>query len=155
MEKMKAENALSRAMALCSRYEKCVKDINDKLVSWGISDPSHREKIINQLIETGFIDEARFAAGYTREKHRINHWGRIKIRVMLSAKGVATDKIELALEEIDTEEYRRTLKDDLLKKKKTVKASDSYELKGKLIRFAQARGYESEIIFSLLSELEI
>ena len=51
---------------------------------------------------------------------------------------------------IDAEEYQETLRSLLEAKRKTVKARNEYELKGKLIRFALGRGYEMNEICQCL-----
>lgn len=153
MNKEKYNYALNRAMALCSRYEKCVKDITEKLSAWGIDDETATGLIIEELIKNKFIDERRYAAGYAREKQRINRWGKIKIRAMLKAKGIDRLTIEEALANIDPVEYSSILKEDLIRKRSSIRSSGEYELKGKLIRFAQSRGYETDLIFSAIAEL--
>lgn len=46
------------------------------------------------------------------------------------------------LNEIDEEEYLSVLRDLLASKRKSIHASDDYELNGKLMRFAMSRGFE-------------
>ncbi|MCA1757147.1 MAG: recombination regulator RecX [Bacteroidales bacterium] len=153
MNREKYNRALQKAMALCSRSEKCVKDIRDKLDSWDITDPGSIEKLISELKKEGFIDERRYAFAYAREKHRFNRWGKRKISLMLGSKGIERELVGEALEAIDPGEYRETLKNDLLKKRSSVKAVNQYDLKGKLIRFAAARGYENDLIWSVIDEV--
>jgi len=50
------------------------------------------------------------------------------------------------LNEIDEKEYMNTLRSLLASKKKTIHASDDYQLNMKLIRFALSRGFEMNII---------
>ena len=50
------------------------------------------------------------------------------------------------LNEIDEKEYMNTLRSLLASKKKSIHASDDYQLNTKLIRFALSRGFEMSII---------
>jgi regulatory protein len=153
MNREQYNRALQKAMALCSRSEKCVRDIREKMASWDITDPGSVENLISELKEEGFIDEKRYASAYAREKHRFNGWGKHKISLMLGSKGIEKEIIREALEGIDQDEYRKTLKKDLLKKRSSVKAVNQYDLKGKLIRFAASRGYENDLIWSVIDEI--
>jgi regulatory protein len=153
MNREQYNRALQKAMALCSRSEKCARDIRDKLTSWDITDPGSVEKLISELKKEGFIDERRYAFAYAREKHRFNGWGKRKISLMLGSKGIEKEIISEALEGLDPDEYRETLKNDLLKKRSSVKAVNQYDLKGKLIRFAASRGYENDLIWSVIDEI--
>ena len=72
---------------------------------------------------------------------------------MLRAKAIDDQTIQEALNNIDDESYRATLKEELIKKRKSVKASNHYDLKGKLVRFASSRGFESDLIYKVLEEL--
>ena len=94
---IKHEEALARAMALCSRSEKSASDIDRLLMGWGIDSAETREKIVSQLRSEKFINDARYAGSFTRDKYRFNRWGRIKIRAMLRSKGIAENDIENAL----------------------------------------------------------
>ena len=48
------------------------------------------------------------------------------------------------------EAYREMILSELEKKRKSVKESDKFKLKQKILRFAQSRGYELEIVNELL-----
>lgn len=140
-------------MTLCSRSEKCRRDILDRLDGWGISKPDDKEYIIGELIRHKFIDEMRYARAFTMEKHRFNHWGQVKIGMMLRSKGIEPGAIELAFGEIDRDGYRKVLFDELTRKRANVKASNQYELKGKLMRYALSKGYETDLIYNVIAEI--
>lgn len=153
MNREKYNRALQKAMALCSRSEKCVKDIRDKMTLWDINDPPSIEKLINELQEEGFVDEKRYAFAYTREKHRFNRWGKRKISMMLKSKGIEKELIVKALDSLDPDEYRETLRSDLQKKRASIKGGNRYDLKGKLMRFALSRGFETELAYPVIEEI--
>lgn len=144
--------ALSKAMNICCKSEKCAFDLNQKLSEWGVNNVD-AERIIQKLIAERFIDDRRFAEAYVRDKFRFNDWGRIKIGFMLRNKRIPSDIIHLAMEEINEEDYFLKLKDLISSKLKTVKSPDKYETKAKLYRFAQSKGFESDIIEKVLHSL--
>ena len=148
------KKALSKCMALCSKSEKCISDIRKKLSNWQLNEDD-AQHIIDTLIDEKFIDENRFADSFVRDKFRFNHWGKIKITYQLKAKGISSSHIVIALEQIDNEEYSNTLTELLSQKNKSIKAETGYERKAKLVRFAQGRGFEYEIIRNIIGEFPI
>jgi regulatory protein len=153
---MKSENyrsALARAMALCSRSEKCTHDIIAKLKAWKLTGNEENESIIQELKADKFIDDKRYAAAFTRDKVRFNKWGRIKIRSMLKARGISDPDIEHGLAVIDDEDYLRMMEEEIKEKLRTVKSGNKYELMGRLSRFASSRGYEQEYVYDIINRL--
>jgi regulatory protein len=142
---LRYELALSKAMDLCSKAEKCVSDIQTKLNEWGVVH-TDSQKIIATLIAEKFIDQERYARYFVRDKFRFNQWGRVKIVFMLKSKKIPSALIEDALQEIDDEAYNELLIKLLKEKSKKTKFINEYDKKGKLIRFAQSRGFEFEAI---------
>lgn len=144
--------ALSKAAALCSKSEKCSGDIRKKLFNWGIS-PEETEKAIAWLQREKFLDDARFAGYFARDKFRFNGWGRIKIRYALRQKEVETSVIENAISAIDENDYRNCLKKLIQEKAGKTDAETKYEKKAKLVRYAQGRGFEPELIFNIIDDV--
>ena len=135
------ESYLRRAEALCAKHEKCSADMHVKLIQWGLSKEDAKVVIL-KLIKDGFIDDARFAEIFVREKSKFNRWGRLKIMQALRLKGISEKIITEALNQIDIKSEEESLSNLLSKKVKTIKADSDYELKSKLIRFALSRGYK-------------
>ncbi|MFA5814466.1 MAG: regulatory protein RecX [Bacteroidales bacterium] len=150
---MDKNQALSKAMALCSRRECSEADIRGKLKFWGTLHEDI-DWIIGELIKEKFIDDLRFTIAYVRDKIRLNQWGRIKIRYMLSMEKVKHSIIDQALEKIDEDLYTETLKELLQKKARELKnESNPYNKKQKLIKFAQGRGFEVDMVLKELKDL--
>ena len=143
------EQALARAAALCSGSEHCSSEIRKKLLLWGLS-PTQTEKAISYLIDEKYIDNKRFCRAYCLDKFRYNHWGRIKITQMLRMLEMDTSDINEGLEAIPEEEYQEVLQHILEQKKKQLKDSDPYIRKGKLVRHALSRGFETDLTIDLL-----
>lgn len=146
------KQALARIQKICSNQEKCSFDVHQKLSDWGFENLAI-EKIINSLIEDKFVDDNRFAKSFAREKFRFNNWGRIKITYALKQKRIPESTINLALEEIEEEEYLHVLEIELIKKRKSIKAKNQFDLKGKLLRFGQSKGFETEYILRIIENL--
>ena len=152
-ENLLFNTALNRAMALCAGREICSYDINRKLISRGLKD-DEASKILNILIQDKFIDDERYALAFVKDKFRNNKWGRIKIGSALKMKRIPEEMIRNAMESINDEEYNNLLKSILAKQKKTIKAKNQFDLKGKLLRHCLAKGFESHLVYDLLNETD-
>jgi len=141
-----------RMQNLCARSEKCSGEIMQKLYSLGLTE-QESTRIIESLKQEKFIDDERFARIFVREKFRINHWGKIKIRFALSSKKVDKDHIDSALDEIDPVEYIEMLEKIIREKNRKIKESNVYKRKAGLFRYASQRGFESELIYDKLDML--
>ncbi|MBR4338742.1 MAG: RecX family transcriptional regulator [Bacteroidaceae bacterium] len=140
-----ADEIFSRLSARCSTAELCLSDIHRKLDATELTD-EEKERIIRRLLDEGYVDEARYARAFVRDKFRFSGWGRVKIAQGLHAKQISSADIQEALKEIDDDDYRRALRDAIVAKRRTLRGASDYETNAKLIRFAQSRGYEMAVI---------
>lgn len=143
---------MARLQKICSQQEKCIQDVKRKLNEWKI--PPDKEKIIIEtLLKEKFIDELRYSRSFVRDKFSLNEWGRIKIVYVLRQKKINERIIQTALEEIDIDVYMSTLTNLLHRKRKILKDKNIHTLSGKLIRYAQSKGFEYDIIRQSLQEV--
>ncbi|MBN1990479.1 MAG: RecX family transcriptional regulator [Bacteroidales bacterium] len=145
------KKALSRAQTLCSRQEKSPGDLRTKLQSWG-AEPSEISKIIESLTTDGFLNEERFARSYANDKARFNRWGPVKIKMMLTAKGISPDVIKETLENLTDMFSNDSLQQLIAQKAKTIKHSTASELKMKLVRFMVSRGHNTSTAFKAVEQ---
>ena len=130
---------------LCSRSEQCSSDIRKKIIAFDL-DNDIVDDIIEELKAEKYLNDERYIKAYVADKFRINKWGRIKMRHYLRMKGLPEDVIKNELDEIDEEKYKTVLIKTMKTKAKTVKKKNRYEKMGQIIRFAQTRGFEPELI---------
>jgi len=150
-EKIK-KAVFSKMAARCSRSEQCTPDIHKKIIASGLTD-ADAEEILDQLKAEKFIDDGRYAKAYVAEKFGINKWGRIKIRYYLRGKGLDSVAIENGLKELDEEKYKKALLKTMKEKARRVNKKTKFEKMGPIIRFAQSRGYEPELIHRYINEV--
>lgn len=151
-EEKKAKEIQARMAALCSRSEQCSQDIRKKIIAAGLSSDLAGE-LIEKLKKENFIDDKRYVHFYIAEKFRINKWGKIKMRYYLRMKGLDDTLIQNGLDEMDDEKYHDVLIQTLKKKAREVKKKNKYEKMGQVIRFAQNRGFEPELIHRYLNDV--
>ena len=146
------DELLHKAASYCSISEHCVSEVEEKLNAWSI-ECDDKAKIIDRLIAEDFINEKRFCIFFVKDKFRFNKWGKIKISYALKQKGLSNDLISMALGTIDEGEYEEMLAAILKTKLVGLKYEYEYEKQGKLFRFAQSRGFESNVIEKVLRNL--
>jgi regulatory protein len=143
--------SLNRAMALCASREYCVSEIHDKLIAWGLSE-KESTIITDRLKKENFINEERYAVSFVKDKFRYNKWGRVKIAAHLRVKKIPSTLTDLAMNSIDNDTYRKALEDLLCAHRRTVKARNTYDLKGKLMRYGLSKGFESQLLYDILND---
>ncbi len=148
----KQKDAYQKAAFICSRGEKCSHKIKQTLLDWELTE-DEAEPVLEELISEKYIDDKRYARSFARDKFQFNKWGRIKISYHLRAEKISSSNIDSALEEIDETEYRDVLLGILQEKSKKIKAVNQYDKKAKLVRFAQSRGFESDLIFAAINQI--
>ena len=152
-KKITSEGALQRMAALCARSEQCEADIRQKLYRMGLSS-GDVQKIIEELTAGKFIDNARFARSFARDKCRFSCWGRNKIRLELKMRRITPPDIEQALDSIDKDEYLDALHRATSAKGRSldVNGPERRTERLKLFRHLLARGFESELASNAIKE---
>lgn len=137
---MEYAQCLSRLQRLCSRAEYCSADIYRKALKDLEGDADAAARVVAQLREERYVDDARYAAAFAREKASLQGWGPVKIRFQLRGKGISEADISAALAEIEPEKAADKLEKLLAAKYRTLQEDPQCKLK--LIKFALSRGYE-------------
>lgn len=143
------DELLHKAASYCSISEHCRSEVDIKLSNWNV-EKKDRNRIITKLIEQDFINEQRYCNAFVTDKFRFNKWGKIKISTALKSKGIDSSLINSALNLIDDGEYEEMLSTILKTKSETIDYEFEYEKQGKLFRFAQSRGFETNVIERVL-----
>jgi regulatory protein len=144
------KQTFSKMARLCSRSEQCSADIRKKIAAFELPEEAI-DKIIENLKAEKYLDDERYAKAYIKDKFRFNKWGKIKLRHNLRMKGVSENYIQAGLDEIDIERYKKVLIKTMKDKAKTIKKKEKFEKMGQVIRFAQTRGFEPELIHRYLN----
>ena len=115
--------------------------------------PRDIERVLDRLVDEGFINEARFVRAYVHDKALYDRWGQLKIRQSLMLKRLPPALIEEALRETDRGLWEENLLDLLRQKRRSIKADTPFEERQKLLRFAAGRGYEPTLIYQAVNRL--
>ena len=147
------QQALQSLMRMCARSERSSGDALRLMKRWGLADEDARTVLVR--LQTGrFIDDARYAEAFVRDKLNLSGWGAYKIKMALRAKGVAKDIInEVVAPMLNETNMKERLEEIMLRRMRTLKYSSAYDAKTKLIRFAASRGYEIEEAIECASKI--
>ena len=88
----------------CARQEMCSADVRRKALRTFEGDADRADALVRSLVENGYVDDARYAAAFAREKSRLTGWGPVKITFQLRGKGLSEEAIRQALQEVDAGE---------------------------------------------------
>lgn len=145
------QKVADRMRALCSRREYCRSDIMKKVMTSLDGDREEAEKIVELLVSERYIDDLRYASAFARDKASLAGWGEVKIRYMLSTKGISKDVISRAFEEIDQNKAGERLEKLMENKLRSLK--DDPQVRLKLLRFGLGRGYSYDEVSSVVEQL--
>lgn len=139
-----------KACSFCAYQERTQQEVRDKLYGQDV-DKDVIEEIIVKLIEDNFINEERFARTFAGGKFRIKRWGKNKIIQALKVKGLSPYCIKKGIEEIDEEDYVKTVHFLIEKKENEEKERNLFKRKDKVSKYLIRKGYEPEIVWEILN----
>jgi len=142
-----------RILAWCDRQERSIKQVNEKLYSWGIEEVE-LESTISELKKKGALDELRFCHAYSRDSMKFKKWGRAKIKVGLIKAGISTSVANQVLNELEEEEYMSVLSQLAHAAVRKGHHTKTYQDKMKFAAHLARKGFEASLIFNMLDELD-
>lgn len=141
------DEILAKAEHFCAYRERSPKEVQQKLADLG-APGDVAEQIYSVLESEGYVDAERFALAFAGGKFRVNHWGRVRIRIGLRQHGIPDRLIEAALGGIGEEPYRQMLQTLLEKKRRQLDGDPN--ARQKIAAYLANAGFEQELIFAYL-----
>lgn len=139
---------MAQMRKFCDFRDRCHSEVRSKLLKLRVYGDD-LEQVMTALIREDLLNEERFARNFARGKFRINHWGRIRIRLELRRKRVSDYCIEKGLEEIDPEEYTSYV--DKVISERLTDGSD-WALRKKTHDFLARKGFETSLILERIDK---
>lgn len=143
---------LNRQMRSLARRSRSIAEVRARLIKRDVLENT-AEALIADLIKSGFLDDRRYAAEYSRSKLRLG-FGRLRIRRELLERGVPGSFVDDALrnEETDFPE-EELLRSTLAKRLRNVGEPTTPGQLKNLVNFLQRRGFRSDSIRNELDAL--
>ena len=145
------DQSLGKIKQYCAYQERCHSEVRTKLYSFGLNK-DEVEEIVYLLITENYLNEERFTRSYIRGKFYMKSWGRNKIRNHLKFKGVPEKLINSCFDEIDDQDYHKTLSKlyhDYISK---IKGLQLYQKNSKTIKYLLTKGFEYEEITQVIKD---
>jgi regulatory protein len=146
------QEALPKIRRYCAYQERSHQEVRQKLFDYGLPAPAVDE-VLSSLITEGFLNEERFAKAYAGGKFRVKKWGRLKIQRELEHRGLTNNCIVRGMREIDPTDYHKTLKEVIAKKTKLTAEDNLFRKRDKVARFAIGKGFEPELVWTVVKEM--
>ena len=145
--------AQSKLENYCAYQERCHKEIVEKLRGMNMI-PQAMDLIIVHLIDNKYLNEERFACSFARGKHRIKHWGKIRIVNELKFRKISQYNITTALKEITAEEYNNNFHTLADRQWENIREINAIKKRKKFCDFLLRKGFESNLIYEKVKDLE-
>ncbi len=133
----------------CNYQERSHEEVRTKLFELGAGG-EYGDTLISELIEANLLNEERFAQSYCRGKFGQKKWGRNKIKQGLKQKKVSEYCIRKGLQEINGEDYERTLLQLCERSLEKYQKDPEWMRRAKTTRYLISRGFENDLIQSAL-----
>jgi regulatory protein len=150
-EKEIIKEAKIKAARYCAYRERAPLEVKQKLSGLGLPE-NEIEQILLELNNQGFVNEQRYATAYAGGKFRLKKWGKLKIGLALKRLEISDGCIRYALDSLPQDEYMKTLKELLNKKRQTLKISDPFIINHKVAQFLISKGFEPELVWKQLRD---
>ncbi|NGY36586.1 RecX family transcriptional regulator [Flavobacterium sp. XN-5] len=147
------KEATNKIEHYCAYQERCHEEVVSKLRSMKL-DSNEIDEIIIHLIGSNFLNESRFACSFARGKHRIKQWGKIRIVNELKFRKITTYNINLALKEIPADEYLDTFNSLAERQWEAIRETNTLKKKKKFCDFLLRKGFESNLVYEKMKEME-
>lgn len=145
------EAILPKIYSYCAFQERCTTEVLQKLESFNLNQ-QEKELIIDKLRNDHFIDDLRFAKSFAGGKFRLKKWGKFKIRYELMMRHIEETQIELALNEIEENDYLNTINTLVINKIIELKGEDRNIIREKTVKYLQSKGFELDLVLENLSK---
>ena len=137
-----------RALDLISRRPRSQREIRDYAFrkQW---TKSNTERVIERLLERGYLDDAKFAEIFVRSRANLRNYSTKRMKLELRKRGVASDIVDQVLTDSENFDENAALKNLIAKKR------NRYDNEQKLIAYLARQGFSYDKIKSALSDYDI
>jgi regulatory protein len=106
MPEVEPVESIERARALAwrslNKRDRTVDEVGGMLLGKRV-EPAVADQVVTELIELGYLDDARYAARFAEDRRRLDGWGSDRIAGRLRELGVDQEAIEAAVAAQDPE----------------------------------------------------
>ncbi|MGA9213327.1 regulatory protein RecX [Kaistella sp.] len=137
----------------CVYQDRCHQEVEQKMRDF-LLIPEAKDEIFLYLMKENYLNEERFTRSYIRGKFYMKSWGRNKIRNHLKFKGVSEKLINNCFDEIEEDDYRKTLAKLYRTYESKLKGVQPYQKKSKTIKYLLSKGFEYAEITEIIADVD-
>lgn len=143
--------AIQKLEHYCAYQDRCHDEVIQKLRGLKMT-PEETDKIVVHLITENFLNEERFACSFARGKHRIKHWGKIRITRELQLRHISKYNTDKALKQI-AEEYLENFHAWSERYWDTLQETNILKKKKKWCDYFLRKGFEGNLVYEKVQDL--
>lgn len=147
MRRPESERAIDLAYKAVARRDLTVAELRARLEGKHVP-PEAIDDAVAELEDTGFLDDARYAAQFAEDKRELEQWGTERIARDLDRRGIARDLIEAAVSSHSRDSELRTAL-LLLERRHPTAPRDDRE-RDRAWQMLVRRGYAPEIAYDAI-----
>jgi regulatory protein len=136
---------LAIALRALTQKERTVAEMGSWLRARGVDDAESSD-VIDELVSSGVLDDARYARQYAEGKRTLKGWGNERIRAALIDRGISYADAEEALADDTEDEIDRAVG---VLTERGVTLADPLE-RQKALGVLARRGYEAEVAYEAI-----
>jgi regulatory protein len=142
-------NAVQLAYAYLNRRDRTEAELRAYLLKRDLGEVDV-EAAVTELLEFGYVDDARYARMFAQDKRTLEEWGSDRIRRSLRERGVDQDLIDAALSEVDPENDELSRALALLRRRFPEPPADRRE-RDRALGVMVRKGFDSDLALDALS----
>jgi regulatory protein len=141
------ERARALAWRSLNRRDRTVDEVGGMLLGKRV-EPAVADQVVTELIELGYLDDARYAQRFAEDRRRLDGWGSERIARRLRELGVDREHLDAALAAQDPEEEMAAAL-ELLRRRCPAPPATRAE-RDRALGILVRRGYPPELAFDAL-----
>ena len=151
MAALQMNDAYEAALTSLDFSERTSDELLRSLLRRGFVRPA-AEAAVQRLIESGIVDDARYA-NRIAENAAHKNIGKYALRRKLMSKGISEDEVETALENLHPEQQKAAARETAAKYLRKYEDLPRREARAKLSQALARRGFSWEVVSSVVEEL--
>jgi regulatory protein len=149
-------STMDRALRMLAARDRSTVDLRRRLIRAG-EPAAHVDRALERLAQSGVLNDERYAASAARQKIQGRGLSKRRFKREMHASGLPREAADAAVERLEEEggiDERAAAERLVAKKLRSMRSLDAATRKRRLFGLLARRGYDSEVIRSVLSAIE-
>jgi regulatory protein len=144
--------AKSDALRLLSFQPRSISELKTRLIQKGHSAPV-ADQVIEGFKKQGLLNDEKFAQLFANSRVDIRKTGKARLQAEMRKKGLSSDVISKTMQGLEGYDEKKMARELAQNRLDRMKSLPTAKKKARLFGFLQRRGYRSDTIYAVLTEL--